>query len=71
MTYAVPIFAAYLSSSSFKLGYLIILAALPGLLMLLLDNRMWPFFLPFGLGVAIVMEVVARLWPETFGRDEV
>lgn len=69
LVYATPIFTAYLSSSSFKLVYVLVLAALPGLVLLLLDSLLWPYFLPFGLGVAVVMEVVSRLWPERFGRD--
>lgn len=69
LMYAVPIFAAYLSNSSFRLGYVFILAALPGLLLLLQDSLLWLYFLPFGLGVAFTMEVISRLWPETFARD--
>lgn len=67
--YGAPIFAAYLSKSEFRLSYLMGFAALPGLIMLLFSNLAWPYLLPFGLGVAITMEIVARLWPETFGRD--
>ena len=69
LLYAVPIFTAHLSSPSFRLVYVFLLAALPGLVLLLQDSLLWPYFLPFGLGVAIIMNVVSRLWPEKFGRD--
>jgi hypothetical protein len=69
LVYAVPIFTAYLSSAPFHPIYVFILAALPGLLLLLQDSLLWSYFLPFGLGVAFAMEVISRLWPEKFGRD--
>ena len=69
LIYAVPIFTAYLSSAPFRLVYVFILAALPGLLLLLQDSLLWSYFLPFGLGIAFAMEVISRLWPEKFRRD--
>jgi len=69
LIYAVPIFTAYLSSAPFRLVYVFILAALPGLLLLLQDSLLWSYFLPFGLGIAFAMEVISQLWPEKFRRD--
>ena len=69
LVYAVPIYTAYLSFSSFSLVYVLALAALPGLVMLLQDSLLWPYFLPFGLGMAFTMEMVSRQWPVRFGRD--
>jgi len=69
LMYAVPIYTAYLSFSSFRLIYVLVLAALPGFGLLLLDSLIWPHFLMFGLGVALTMEVVSRRWPARFGRD--
>jgi len=54
VTYGAPIFAAYLSYPSFRLIYLFGLAALPGLVMLLLGSGLGLYVLPFGLGVANV-----------------
>lgn len=69
LMYAVPIFAAYLSWAPFRLVYVLILAALPGMLLLVQDSLLWAYFLPFGLGVAFAMEVISRLWPEKFGKN--
>ena len=69
LIYGAPIFAVYLSKSVFRLGHLLVFAALPGLIMLLFSNLAWLYLLTFGLGVAITMEIVSRLWPKTFGRD--
>jgi hypothetical protein len=63
ITYGAPLFAAYLSYPAFRLIYLFGLAALPGLVVLLLGSGLGFYALPFGLGVALTMYGLARLWP--------